>query len=61
MKDGIVIMYVKDDIIYPCVIGKDEMEIIEIFIAGMCNPLRIATNYPQGEAKNLVNKIKGRG
>lgn len=58
VKDGIVITYVKDGVIYPVALSTSEYRMIESLVAGICNPLKVVFDQPQGTAVAL--KVGGK-
>lgn len=52
MKDGIVIFYCKDDVIYPVSLSVEQQQTLEI-IEHLLSPIRYV-DKPQGPAINLA-------
>lgn len=52
MKDGMVIFYCKDDVIYPVALSVEQQQTLEI-MEHLMSPLKIV-NKPQGPAINLA-------
>ena len=57
-SDGIVIMYVKDGVVYPVALKKDQIEFIDFSIGMMFGKLSVITDHPQGKIKDLLENIK---
>ncbi len=57
MKDGIVIMYQEDGVIYPVALNKKQMETLD-FVANLLSPLKVVKDKPQGAAINLTEEEK---
>jgi hypothetical protein len=55
MKDGVVLMYMKDGILYPVALTEDQNFTLQ-FTARLFNPLKVVFDEPQGKAVNLVDK-----
>lgn len=54
MQDGFILMYVKDNTIYPVAMSKEQYEMLHILIPNMMpGTLSIVKDRPQGEAVNL--------
>lgn len=55
MKDGVVLMYMKEGVLYPVVLTEEQNETLQ-FTAQLFSPLRVVTDRPQGQAINLAEK-----
>lgn len=53
MKDGLVLMYVKDGIIYPVALTQEEYQTLQ-FLGSMFSPITLISDKPQGTAINLI-------
>jgi hypothetical protein len=53
MKDGLILMYVKDEVIYPVALTQEEYETLQ-FMGSLFSPLTIVKDKPQGAAINLI-------
>lgn len=58
MKDGIVLFYCQDEILYPVALTAEQQQILEM-TASLFSPLTVVSNKPQGKAVNLLNRQKG--
>ncbi len=56
MKDGLVLMYVKDNTLYPVVLTQEQVDIFEIIQQTLPQPIRVISNEPIGKAVNLIEK-----
>lgn len=54
-SDGLIFMYVRDGVIYPIAVKKENLEMIDLMIPTMIGEIKVVTCKPQG---NLV-KIRG--
>lgn len=53
LKDGLILMYVKDNIVYPVALSgeqADEFDMLQLLIP---QPIKIAFEHPQGKAIDL--------
>lgn len=57
MKDGAVLMYCKDGVLYPVALTAEQNEILQI-TARIFAPLNVVMNKPQGKVINLSSKIE---
>ncbi len=55
MKDGIVLFYCKDDILYPVALTAEQQQILEM-TSSLFSPLKVVQDRPQGKAVNLMEK-----
>lgn len=53
--DGLALVYVKDDVIYPVAINKEELELLDIMIPSIIKKIRPITDCSMGKAK-ILNK-----
>lgn len=59
IDDGFVLMYVKDNELYPVAISSDQLEALRFLVPAMIpGTISIVMDKPQGKAINLV-KEKG--
>lgn len=56
MKDRLVLMYVKDNTLYPVVLTQEQVDIFEIIQQTLPQPIRVISNEPIGKAVNLIEK-----
>ena len=56
MKDGLVLMYVKDNTIYPVALTQEQLDTFEMIQQLLPQPIRVINNKPLGKAINLVEK-----
>lgn len=54
MKDGLVLFYCKDDVIYPIALSEEQQVTLE-FMGHLFAPIKVI-NIPQGPAVNLRDK-----
>ena len=57
MKDGLVLMYLKDGVIYPCGISKEQNEILQNIVTGMLGKIYVYKDKPVGEAENYKAEL----
>ncbi|MGX5629062.1 hypothetical protein [Bacillus thuringiensis] len=53
MKDGVVLMYCKDRVLYPVALTNGQNEMLQ-FSAQLFEPLKVVFDKPQGQAINLL-------
>ncbi|WP_338842101.1 hypothetical protein [Paenibacillus glucanolyticus] len=58
MKDGVVLFYCKDGILYPVALTEEQNSMLQ-FTAKLFEPLQVV-NIPQGPAINLNDKREGK-
>lgn len=58
IKDGLVLMYVKDNIIYPVALTQEQVNVFEVIQQVLPQPIKVMTNMPIGEAINLAKENK---
>lgn len=56
MKDGLALMYIKDNIVYPVALTKKQLEVFEIIQQMLPQPIKVIENYPMGEVYNLLDE-----
>ncbi|MCO1599867.1 hypothetical protein [Desulfosporosinus nitroreducens] len=59
MKDGLVLLYVKDDAILPVALTEEQNQTFEILMGAMPGTIRVVNN-PQGSAINLMDQLRGK-
>ncbi|MDA1553037.1 hypothetical protein [Bacillus cereus group sp. TH243-3LC] len=57
MKDGVVLMYCKDGVLYPVALTNDQNEMLQLS-SMMFQPLKVVFDKPQGQAINLMEGRK---
>lgn len=57
MKDGVVLMYCKDGVLYPVALTNEQNEMLQ-FSSMMFQPLKVVFDKPQGRAINLMEGKK---
>lgn len=57
MKDGPVLFYCKDGILYPVALSAEQHDIFE-FTCRLFSPIKVVTDKPQGKAVNLLGDIQ---
>lgn len=55
MQDGLVLMYVKNDILYPVGLTKKEIDLLQD-LGRVFEPIKVIFDHPQGKATNLKRK-----
>jgi hypothetical protein len=55
MKDGLILMYVKDGIVYPVALTQQEYETLQ-FMGSLFSPVTMISDKPLGPAINLIKK-----
>ncbi|MDA2525869.1 hypothetical protein PDQ24_28970 [Bacillus cereus] len=53
MKDGVVLMYCKDGVLYPVALTNEQNEMLQMS-AMLFQPLKVVFDKPQGQAVNLI-------
>ena len=57
MQDGLILMYVKDDTVYPVAITQEQYDMLQIVVPGAVLDGKInLIDKPQGQAINLIEK-----
>ncbi|PEB19687.1 hypothetical protein COO08_05085 [Bacillus toyonensis] len=57
MKDGVVLMYCKDGVLYPVALTNEQNEMFQ-FTSRLFSPLKVVFDKPQGQAINLMEGRK---
>ena len=57
MKDGVVLMYCKDGVLYPVALTEEQNNMLQI-TASLFSPLKVVKDKPQGQAVNLLKGEK---
>lgn len=57
MKDGLVLMYMKDEVLYPVAMTESQFNMLQ-FLGKTLEPIKIVFDQPQGSAVNLTQKKK---
>ena len=55
MKDGIVVMYCKNDTIYPVALTQEQDDMIQLIVPATLGTVKVI-DAPQGSVVNLKNK-----
>lgn len=55
MKDGVVLMYIKDRILYPVALTEEQNDVLQ-FTAMLFNSMKVLVDQPIGQAINLAEK-----
>ena len=58
MKDGIYPIYVKDGIVYPIALTKEQYSTFRFTMSICFEKITIIEDRPLGEAVNLVNEVR---
>lgn len=58
MKDGVVLFYCKDGVLYPVALTEEQNSMLQL-TAKIFEPLQVV-NIPQGPAINLTDKREGK-
>ncbi|HDR7711231.1 TPA: hypothetical protein QCX89_003238 [Bacillus cereus] len=53
MKDGVVLMYCKDGVLYPVALTNEQNEMLQLS-SMLFQPLKVIFGKPQGQAINLL-------
>ncbi|MDY7965422.1 hypothetical protein [Bacillus thuringiensis] len=53
MKDGVVLMYCKDGVLYPVALTNEQYEMLQMS-SMLFQPLKVVFDKPQGQAVNLI-------
>jgi hypothetical protein len=56
MKDGFILMYVKDGVIYPVALTEEQLEVVRLLVKAVPGTVTIIKDKPQGDAVNLVGR-----
>lgn len=54
VKDGVILMYVKDGVIYPVALRPEQHNMLQM-MAKVFEPVQVIFDQPQGTAVNLVD------
>ncbi|WP_180233155.1 hypothetical protein [Bacillus thuringiensis] len=57
MKDGVVLMYCKDGVLYPVALTNEQNEMLQMS-SMLFQPLKVFFDKPQGQAINLLEDKK---
>ncbi|WP_180228237.1 hypothetical protein [Bacillus thuringiensis] len=57
MKDGVVLMYCKDGVLYPVALTNEQNEMLQM-TSMLFQPLKVVFDKPQGQAINLMEGRK---
>lgn len=57
MKDGVVLMYCKDGVLYPVALTSEQNEMLQLS-SMIFQPLKVVFDKPQGQAINLLEGRK---
>jgi hypothetical protein len=58
VKDSVVLMYCKDNVLYPVTLTQEEYDILQQTAAILFSPLKVVMDRPQGNVVNLMEKKK---
>jgi len=58
MNDGIVLTYIKDNILYPVGITKEQNDMIQIIVPHILGKVTVIKDKPLGEAINYTEEDK---
>jgi hypothetical protein len=53
MKDGVILMYMKEGVIYPVAMTEEQWGMLQL-LAKTFEPIKVIFSEPQGEAINLT-------
>jgi hypothetical protein len=53
VKDGAVLMYMKDNVLYPVAMSEEQWTMLQM-TANIFAPLKVVFDKPQGKAVNLM-------
>ena len=56
MEDSLILMYVKDDVVYPVALSQDQVETWQIIQQMIPQPIKVIGDHPIGKAINLLKK-----
>lgn len=57
MKDGVILMYCKDGVLYPIALTNEQNEMLQMS-SMLFQPLKVVFDKPQGQAINLMEGPK---
>ncbi|WP_180233365.1 hypothetical protein [Bacillus thuringiensis] len=55
MKDGAVLMYCNDGVLYPVALTNEQNKMLQ-FSSMLFQPLKVVFDKPQGKASNLIEE-----
>lgn len=55
MKDGVVLMYCKDGVLYPVALTNEQNEMLQMS-SMLFQPLKVVFDKPQGQSVNLIKQ-----
>ncbi|HDR4908328.1 hypothetical protein PDN50_28210 [Bacillus cereus] len=55
MKDGVVLMYCKDGVLYPVALTNEQSEMLQMS-SMLFQPLKVVFDKPQGQVVNLIKQ-----
>ncbi|MBK5492228.1 hypothetical protein [Bacillus sp. TH13] len=55
MKDGVILMYCKDGVLYPVALTNEQYEMLQMS-SMLFQPLKVVFDKPQGQAVNLIKQ-----
>ena len=55
MEDKAVLMYVKDDVVYPVALSNEQVDMLQFFAQAFA-PLKVIRDHPLGKAVNLTGR-----
>jgi len=55
MKDGVVLMYCKDGVLFPVSLTEEQNNMLQM-TATLLSPLKVISDRPQGTAVNLTEQ-----
>lgn len=58
MKNGLVLMYVEDSILYPVVLNKEQEKVFNIVPSIIPKPINYLKNNPLGVIASVGKKVK---
>jgi len=56
MKDGLVLMYIKENILYPVALTQEQLDTFEFIQQVLPQPIKIMSNKPIGTVINLMKE-----
>jgi hypothetical protein len=61
MEDGLILMYVKNDTLYPIAITQEQHDLLQLVAptAIFNGKVKVITDKPQGKAINLISAKEG--
>jgi len=58
MEDGLVLMYVKENILYSVALTQEQLDTFEFIQQVLPQPIKIMSNKPIGKVVNLIKESK---